>query len=179
MTPLADSRPRAGATSDEGLSIVEMIVAMMIAAIVLAICGTFFANVAKLTAASSSSREATGQAALALDAIGSVVRVAADNAVSAVNTDPAVVVGTASSLTITAWTNTGSANPAPSLVTFSIDADGYLTQTTISGVAVNGYFTFTGALSSKRIAGPFVTAGAAPFFSYVDNTGTLLPVIGQ
>jgi hypothetical protein len=154
-------------------------VAMMITGIVLAICGTFFANVAKLTAASNSSRDATGQAALALDAIGSVVRVAADNATSATTTAPAVVAGTAASLTVTAWTDTDSADPAPSLVTFSIGADGYLTRTTISGVAVDGYYIFTGALSSKRIGGPFVTVGAAPFFSYLDNTGTLLPLGGQ
>ncbi|MGN6742083.1 MAG: PulJ/GspJ family protein [Amnibacterium sp.] len=170
-------RPRTTET-DGGYSLVELLVAMMVTGVVLAICGTFFANVARLTAAANTSRIATGQAALAIDAISAVVRVAADNPTSSTNTDPAVVSGSPTSLTVTAWTNTDPTNPVPSQVTFTLGADGYLTATTIAGVASNGYFGFTGAVTTHRVAGPFVTSGAAPFFSYIDNTGALLLLSG-
>jgi prepilin-type N-terminal cleavage/methylation domain-containing protein len=160
---------------DDGFSLVELLVAMLITGIVLAMAGAFFVNISRLTSWSGKDREATGQAALALDAIRAIVRVAADNPTSATNTDPAILIAKPSQLTLTAFSNTSVATAAPSKVTLAIDASGYLVVTRQSGTqGSDGYWTFSPTSTSSRVAGPFSLTPATSFFTYLNTAGAVM-----
>lgn len=167
-------RERPGA-DESGFTLVELLVAMLLTGMVMAMAGTFFVNVARSTAASRATRDAMGQTSLAVNAIRNTVTMASDNATSATATMPAVNAGTATSLTVTSYSNTVGTVPAPSLVTFALDASGYLTETRQAGVvASTGFWVFSGTSTSRRVAGPFMLGSGTPFFSYVDSSGAVI-----
>lgn len=166
---------RPAESQDAGLTLVELLVAMMLTSLVLAMAGTFYVNVARATASAKATRAAMGQTALAVDAVRRIVMTASDNATSATATAPAVSTATPTTLTVISYSSTTSAVLTPSQVTFALDASGYLTETKQAGViAATGYWVFTGVTTSRRVAGPFVTGAGTPFFSYVDANGALL-----
>jgi prepilin-type N-terminal cleavage/methylation domain-containing protein len=171
-----DPRARRTERPDAGFTMVELLVTMLITGIVLAMLGTFFANISRLTSWSGKDRDATGQAALALDAIRAVVRVATDNPTSATNTDVAIVAGSQTSLTINAYSNAAVTASAPVQVTFAVDPAGTLTEKRqLSTLSATGYYQFTGAVSTRVVARGFVLNGQTPFFGFVDTSGNLLP----
>lgn len=164
---------------ESGFTLIELLVAMMLTGMVMTMGATFYVNVAKSTATARTTRDAMGQTSLAVNAVRNAVTMASDNPVSATATTPAVNAGTSTSLTLTSYSNTVAALPAPSLVTFSLDASGWLTETRQTGVvAASGYWTFTGATTSRRVAGPFILGSGTPFFSYVDSTGAVIALGG-
>jgi prepilin-type N-terminal cleavage/methylation domain-containing protein len=161
--------------SDDGFTMVELLVTMLITGIVLALLGTFFANISRLTSWSGKDRDATGQAALALDAVRAVVRVATDNPTSATTTDPAVVSGTGTSLSILAYSNTSASASAPMQVTFSLDSTGTLVEKRqLSTLSSSGYYVFNGAVTTSDIASGFSLTAATPFFTFLDASGKAL-----
>lgn len=169
--------PRRG--DESGFTLIELLVAMMLTAMVMTMGATFYVNVAKATATARATRDAMGQTSLAVNAIRNAVTMASDNPVSATATTPAVNSGTGTSLTVTSYSNTVATLPAPSAVTFALDASGWLTETRQAGVAAaSGYWTFTGAITSRRVAGPFILGSGTPFFSYVDSTGAVITLGG-
>jgi prepilin-type N-terminal cleavage/methylation domain-containing protein len=169
---------------DAGFTLVELLVTMLITGIVLSMIGVFFANVARLTSWSGNDRRNTGQAALALDEIRAVVRVAVDNPTSGYTSDPSpIAAATASSLTVYAYSNTTAAATAPtkvglSLVTDTSDGKAYLVETRQGSTysSTTGYWTFSGATTSRRIAGPFSLTGTPTFFTYLDNKNATVPI---
>ena len=166
---------RTRSESDDGYTLVELLVALMITSIVLVMVGTFFGNVGRMTASAKLNRDASGQIGLAIASVRSVVSLATDNATSSTATDPAVVSGTTTSLTVTSYGNTIASSPAPAKYTYSIDANGYLKEARVPGVlASTGYWTFTGTAVERRVAGPFTTTGGTPFFSYLNQSGTVI-----
>lgn len=169
-----DERPRT-MRADDGFTMVELLVTMLITGIVLAMMGIFFANIARLTTWSGNDRAATGQAALALDAVRAVVRVAADNPTTATNTDPAVLAATPTSLTLTAYSNTSISATQPTKVTFTVNSTGTLIQTRQAAVlTTDGYWAFTGAVTTTTIASGFSVSPSTPFFTYVNASGAVL-----
>lgn len=171
MNRLRDSR----SNPEDGFTVIELLVTMVITGIVLAIAGTFFANIARLTSWSGKDREATGQAALALDAIRAIVRVAADNPTSSTTTDPAVLVAKPTQLQLTAYANTSSTNTAPTRITLTIDTGGYLTVRRDPGTqSADGYWSYTVSPTTSRITGPFSLSPSTPFFTYINTGGTVM-----
>lgn len=159
-----------------GFTLIELLVAMLITSMVLAMAGTFFVNVTKLTVAARASREGLAQAELAVGAVRTVVTMASDNTTAdSGTTTPAVASGSATSLSVISYANSTAAAVVPSMYTYTVDASGYLTESRQAGVlASTGYWTFTGTTTSRKIAGPFVTSSGTPFFSYIDSTGAVL-----
>lgn len=180
MTPL----DRLRRNDDDGFTVVELLVTMVITGIVLAILGTFFANISRLTNWSGQDRDKTGQAALALDAVRSVVRVAADLPVSGTTTNPAVVKATPTTLTITAYSNASASITAtpPIRVTFALVSDstgtGILQQTRQVATMIGQYWSFanSGVGTTTEVARGFSTDAATPFFTYVDSNGKVFPM---
>lgn len=161
---------------DEGLTLTELLVAMMITALALAIFGGFFVNIATATSGARSSREATGVAANAIDEIGRVVRAAASNPVLNSDTTPAVAAGTAGTLTVIAYVDTSAAAPSPTQVGFALNSAGALVETRISGVSSNGYWVFTGATTTRTIAVPRKTGDLQVAFAYNDQDGAPITI---
>ena len=165
---------------ESGFTLIELLVAMLLTSMVLAMAGTFFVNVARSTTAGRVTRDAMGQTALAINAVRNAVSMASDNAVSATATTPAVNAGTATSVTVTSYSNATATAVAPSLVNFALDASGYLVETRQTGVvASTGLWVFTGATTTRRVAGPFMTGSGTPFFSYVNASGTVIALTGS
>src|SRR5665647_2329800 len=101
------------------MSLTELIVAMMVTGIVLAIVGTMFVNVAKVTSNSNKTTTRSNTASNIMSAISTVIRPAVDNAVSGAADDPAVVSATPLSLTIYSLVNTNAVSPQPTKVAYS------------------------------------------------------------
>lgn len=169
----AFERLRNAGRSDDGFTLVELLVTMLITGIVLSMIGVFFANISRLTSWSGKDRDATGQAALALDAVRAVVRVATNVPKSTTDTYWAVQSGTATQLQIIAYSNTSVADSAPVLVTFNLAADGTFTEQRQAAVLnpATGFYSFTGTITKTTIASGFLATGTeTPFFQYLDQS---------
>lgn len=163
--------------SDEGISLVELIVAVMISAIALTVTTGLFVNVSRSTVVVGTSRAASGVAANAIDELGRVVRAASTNPTGTTTpADPAVVSGTATSLTVISYIDTDPMSPTPSRVDFTVGPSpaSNLTETRTAGVLQpTGYWSFTGAVTTRTISGPLDTG--SPLFTYLDSAGAPVP----
>jgi hypothetical protein len=174
-------RRRLGA-EDSGIGMVELLVSMMLSAVLLAMVGTMFVNIARATTTANQSREGSSTAGTMANELSRVIRSAAQNAVQATPTlDPAVVAGMPDSLTLYSLTDADSAAPAPVKVRFTV-VNGQLVEERWRAVAAGGYWTFgSGAADLTRILGGTVVppAGAdEPLFVYLNGSGAAIPLAG-
>lgn len=167
--------------SDAGLSLVELLVASFISMLMLALISTMFIQITRLTGSAQSTKDATGVAWTVTNEISAVVRQGTQVDTSATVTEGAVVAGsTSSSLVIDAFVDAavagGQPTIAPTQVTFRVSG-GYLTEQRVVGVLTNGYYTFTGAGTTRTVAGPNLTTGTAayPLFVYKAGTTPIVP----
>lgn len=166
-------RERLAAIRDDqsGLSLAEILIAMMLTSLILVMVTSMLISTSKLTTAASQTRSSNGAAANISNSITSVLRMATTLAKSSSAVpDPAIVAGTASSVTLYSYSNTNAANPAPVKVTFTLSS-GTLTETRCTGVASGGFWTFGGcSATSTRTVGTGMTSD--PLFTYRDANGT-------
>jgi Tfp pilus assembly protein PilW len=161
---------------DAGISMAELLVSSMLTVVVMALVGTMFVQVTRITTASNETQDYNGLASNAANELSAVLRVATTLAKSNVATpDPAIVAGTRSSLTIYTLSNTSATNPAPAKVTFTLDATEKITETRCTGVASGGFWTFTSCAStSSRSFGMGIllpTSTSNQLFTYRDVNG--------
>lgn len=161
---------------DAGISLTELIVTVMVTGVLAAIISTMFLNVALATSNSTASITRNGVATNAMSALSTVIRTAAVLPVStSPDPAPAIAAGTGSTLTLYSYVNANPALPAPSRVGYRLDAQGNLLQDTWTATSSSGYWVFTGAVSTRTIAGPLVTpTGTNPLFVYLDDTGAVI-----
>jgi prepilin-type N-terminal cleavage/methylation domain-containing protein len=171
---LAQLRNRLAA--QDGMSLMELIVAIMVTSIVLAIVGSMFVNVAKITSNSSATTTRTGTAANVMNEISTVIRPAVNNPVAGNDdADPAIVSGTALALTIYSFVDASPAAPAPTKVAFRIDAQGNVVEDRWTAVASGAFWVFTGTVFTRTLGGPVQSpAGTDPLFVYLDDLGAVL-----
>ena len=156
---------------DAGLTLSELMVAMMITALALAIMGGFFANMTRAIVVGRTTRTATSLATSAVDELGKVLRAAA-NVQTASGLSPAVAVGsTGTHLVVLSYVDTSATDPAPSMVDFSINAAGYLVEKRTAGVLNSSNWAFTGTTTTRTFPGPF--SAAPSLFTYLDGTAPL------
>jgi len=170
---IARVRKSLRAGSDDGLSLVELLVAMLLTGIVLSLVGSLFVNVALVTSASNASTTKSSAAANALNEMVEVVRAAANNAVSTTVTDPAVVSATSTALTIYSFADTSPTAPAPIKVAFRMDGTN-LVEDRYSGSNSTGYWVFSGTPTTRVIGNAVVTNGADPLFAYLAADGSVV-----
>ncbi len=150
------------------MSIIELIVVMMITGIMLAAVGTFFVNVAIVTTNASTKASRSNVAANIMNEMSKVIRTSSNNAIAGSDdSDPAIVSGTASSLTVYSYVDTVATSPAPTKVTFRVDANGIVYEDRIVGTVSGSYFVFTGATTTRNLGGPIVPAA---LFTYLDTS---------
>lgn len=169
--------PRRLRDDQSGLSMAELLIAMMLTSIILLMVGSFFIQTTKLTAQAAQLRESTGSAANIANGITSVLGVATTLAKAGSEIpDPAVVAGTRSSVTVYSYANTSATDPAPVKVTFTLDAAGTVTETRCTGTKSAGFWTFGScAASSTRTLGAGVlapTGTSDQLFTYRNGSGT-------
>lgn len=158
------------------MSMSELIVVMMVTAIVLAAVGTFFTNIAIVTTNANAATSRTNVAANIMNEMSKVIRTSSNNAVAGDDDpDPAIVSATASALTVYSYVDTSPTAPAPSKVTFRIDANGVVFEDRIKGTLSGSYYVFTGATTTRNLGGPIV---AKNLFTYID-TGNKTVTIGS
>jgi len=163
-----------------GLSLAEVLVAVLLTALLFVMVGAMFVQVTNLTTAASQTRESNGNASNIANEINSVVRVATNLAkLNSAIPDPAVVDGTRSSLTIYSLADTSATTPAPTKVTFTLDAAGKVTEARCTGSLSGAYYTFGSCTaSSSRVIGVGVLAPTGTtdqLFTYRDVNGA--PII--
>jgi prepilin-type N-terminal cleavage/methylation domain-containing protein len=158
---------------DAGVSLAELLVAIMIFGIVLTVVTTTFVSLTRATSQARSVDGATRQATNGLDSVARVIRAASNNPQpGATALTPAISVAGPSSLTLISSVNlTGSATK-PQLTSYSIDpaTRGLVEKTTQAESVSQTYWQFTGVASTRTLAVP-VLATAVPLFRYYDVSG--------
>jgi Tfp pilus assembly protein PilW len=164
--------------SESGVSLVELLVAMAITLLMLALISRMFAQVMRATSENQSTRAATGIAATVMDEITRVVRQGTQVATSSTVTEGAVLQGSnGTSLSIDTYVDAavaaGQATIAPMRVTFTVDAAGNVVEQRYSSVMTTGYAVFAGSATSTRVVnGPVLTTASPAMFTYSDGSGT-------
>jgi prepilin-type N-terminal cleavage/methylation domain-containing protein len=166
---------------DSGLSLIEMLVAMMLSGILLAMVGTLFVTIAKATTSSNQTREASAVAGNAASALSKTIRFAVQNRVQGqLALDPAVVTATPTSLTLYSLADAQAANPAPAMIRYRV-AGPQLLEERWTATDTGGFWTFAGGTPSfvRPLGATILASDASPLFEYLDDTGAeLLPGAG-
>lgn len=179
------NRPKGLRHDDErGLSLPELLVAMMVLAIVMVIVSSFFANGTQVLAKSDAVGRSTGVASNVMNEATRVIRSGTNNEVEGSPlVAPAFIGAFAESLTLFSAIDSPSNVITPAIVRLEIDAAGNFVEKRWAHTSTNGdYFLFSGtagAPTSRRVlGGPLgrVAAGNAPLFSYRTAAGVLLTV---
>jgi type II secretory pathway pseudopilin PulG len=181
MRARARSSHTSNGSTEDGLSLVELIVTIMVTSLVMAIVGSVFVNVARVTVNSNATTTRSGIAANVMDEISKVLRTAADNPIAGTSVpDPAVVAGTPTAMTIYSFVDANPAGPAPTKVGFRIDAQNNLIEDRWTASTSAGYWVFTGGPSSRTVGGPILSlAGNDALFVYLDSAGVVLTPSGS
>lgn len=170
--------------NDNGIGLVEILVASIIGLLLMTAVGAAFVNTVKVTNFTIQNRSSTQTAANAMQEIIEVTHLATPIAVNTAppSTIPALVSGGQTSLVIYSLVDvTDPVTPAPSRVTFDIQA-GNLVDTRCVATLTSGFWTFTtcASTSKRTIAGTFVapTGTQNYLFTYLDANGNVLPLTG-
>ena len=162
---------------DSGLGMVELLVAMLLSGIVLALVASMFLNVARATGQSNLTREAAAVAGNIANQLSKTVRFAAQNPVAGTTVlSPAVVEATPVSLSIISLADANASTLAPSRVRFSV-SNGQLFEERLAASNSNGFWVFSGGVPAMRSLGGTIvppSSGQAPLFRYRDAAGTEL-----
>lgn len=171
--------------ADRGLSLTELVVAAALSLLILAMVGTVFAQTAQLTSSATQNRDSNTVASNIAGELREVIGLAIQIPVQGSSTPlPAIKSGTATSLVINALVDVADpANPAPTQVTFAVDAaTGMVTESRCVAKSVSGFWTFTScaSTSTRKLGGAIVAPGSgqSPLFSYLDGSGGTVAFAG-
>jgi Tfp pilus assembly protein PilW len=168
---------------DRGISLAELIVAMSVGVIVLAMVGAFFVSVSRASTTTSGVDANTRSASTAMREMERMFRVASNNPVaSGVDTQYAFQYATPTSVRFFAYINLNSAvDVQPVEVQYTLDTNaGTLTETKWNGTATdatNSYYSFPMATTPTLTAAPTASLNLVTsvvpgtLFSYADAGG--------
>jgi len=171
---------------DRGISLAELIVAMSVGILVLAMVGAFFVSVSRASTTTSGVDANTRSASTAMRQVERMFRVASNNPVSSgVDTQYAFQYASATSVRFFAYINLNSAvDVQPVEVQYSLDTTkGLLTETKWNGTATDAtksYYDFPRAASATLGAVPTASINLVnsvvptTLFSYADAGGNPL-----
>lgn len=160
---------------DDGVSLAELIVAIMVFGIVLAVVSTTFVSLTKATA---QARGIDGNTRVASNVMNDLARtIRAARTIPQADGTQATSFSAASteSLTLTSAVNSAdSSTTAPRQVTFRVGADRALTSSSIVATTVTGgFYQFSAAATTRSLGGSVVTTASSgtPLFTYLDFGG--------
>lgn len=175
---------------DEGISIIELLVATVVTTMLLSLVAAMFIQITKVTGDGQSTQKSTGTAATVMTEVAGVVRQATPVSTSSSTTEGAVVGGvnsvcagasgsTPTCLIVDTYSNVtvapGQADVAPVRVVFSVNGAGNLLEQRYPAALASGYYGFTAASvpTSRTVGGPVDTTGTGTnaLFVYWDAAG--------
>jgi type II secretory pathway pseudopilin PulG len=166
------------AADESGISMVEMLIAMMISGVLLAMVATMFLNVARATTDSNLTRESATAAGNIANQLGKTIRFATQNRVPGqLALDPAVVAGTPNTLTLLTVADVNPATLAPAMVRYTVQSGRLVEERwPASGSAGAWTFSAAGVALTRTLGETVVPAGSGEraLFSYFDASGTEL-----
>lgn len=166
------------ARRDAGLSLAELIVAMMVFGIIVAVVTTTFISLTKATAQARGVDANTRVASNVMNEVSRVVRAARTIPTPGGTEATSFSLATTESLTLTTAVNgADSLTTVPRKVTFGVAADRSLVETTVVGTPLQtDYWQFVSTPTKRTLGGSVVTTASsgAPLFTYYDFTGAVL-----
>lgn len=173
--------------SERGLSLAELLVAMTVFGILLAMTAGFMVNASRANITNRTIDSTNRTAANAMDEVTRVLRGAATNTVANQSLpDPAFVQATDNALTVYSYVDLSTSKVAPVKVQFFVDASKNLVEWKWAATPAGVNFTFPSSAScatsctSRILGSPVVlpAAGGPKLFTYLDSTGTAIATVG-
>jgi type II secretory pathway pseudopilin PulG len=190
-------------TNDEGVSLIELMIVMLLSTLILSVVVTLFVNVSRKTTESIDLRSSTADASNIMNAVSTTVRGAVPIDVQPSSSGvpnpplPALKTAEANTLVVYSYTDAGPSFPVPLQVRYRVDAQGRMVEdrwaangcslTNPSGctAAYPQYASPTTTPQASRILGNVVvnvtqcasgdtTCQLEPLFRYYDICGTQL-----
>jgi len=164
------------ARNEEGISLIELMVASFLSLLILVAVCSMFIMVAKQTVISQGTRLSTADASNIVNVVSTTIRASINNAVQGSDTpDPAIVSATPSALVIISYTDAGPSFQTPLEIRYQI-VGGRMTEDRWKPTVVNGYAVFpatnTAPYQSRTLGNVVVNTAAEPLFRYYDSTPT-------
>ncbi len=166
-----------GEDRDSGLTLVELLVAMGLFAVLLAIVGGTFYSITRATTFAAARDQNSRNASTAMNEIVRQVRGAVDNPVPGASDNPAFTTAGSSTAQFTTLVSSGR-SAVPQQVTLTVSASGTLSERIVVGsTSDNAYYTFTGAGSTSTIGTSveLPPSSGTPIFQYLDINQAVLP----
>lgn len=167
-----------GGSHERGISLVELIVAIFVGGLVIAIVSSMYLGLSRTVQIGDTSSSSTKAASLAMTEVSIALRFATTNPSAGSQVpSPAFVTAANESITIISYIDSSATSPQPSQVNFALDSSRRLVETRYASHLVNGYWTFyTTALWSRILTGAVVAqSGTEPFlFSYLDSSNSVI-----
>lgn len=157
-------------SSDAGISLVELIVAVALTAIVSTLVVSVFVGVSRSVTRESVSAAASESATVAMREVTRVIRSGAPLQAPGAATLPVFVEAGTDTLTLHTFTDTSSAAPRPLVVRFAVDG-GELTETRWPATTAFAPWAFASTPSPPRTVARGLSATGTSTFRYVDATG--------
>jgi type II secretory pathway pseudopilin PulG len=178
---VAVTRLRASATRDEGISLVELIVGILVLGIVSALIAGLFTSTMQVVTVSSALDRNTRMASNGMNEMSRIVRAGTPYPVAgAIEPLPAFALVKNEEFTIYAYVNLANSDQKPVKVKFSVENGSLVETTWKSTLQSNGYYTFgTSASMTRTLASSVVlpkASGSPYIFTYLDANGTPIAV---
>lgn len=172
-------------TPEDGLSLVELLVAIMVFLVLITMITGLLISVTRATSASRLIDGDTRSVSNAMNEMSRMVRAATENPLlnppdGVYPNDAAIQAANVRSVTLYAYVNLASSDSTPVKVMFSVNAANQLIETKWAGTTlVNGHWTFSTTALSTRILTSNVVAGPAIFgFQIDDGSAIAIPTAG-
>lgn len=168
-------RRLAAAGRDVGITLVELIVAMMILGIVLAVTS---GTVLSLTRATSTARTVdvnVRESSNGMNALAQTVRSAVDLQQPSAPDRPAFQAASTEMFTVSTSVNFADTQTKPVLVTYDLDTGRKLREVRTQAVRLGtSYWQFTGTSATRLLTAPVAAPSAKPLFAYLDKNKVVL-----
>lgn len=181
------ARVRNAARDETGITLVELMVAILVLGILSAMVLSLYVQTTKAVSMSSSVSQNTKVSSNIMNEVSRVIRSASTNPTGGDTFQPAIIDARPESVTVIAYVDSDPVDPRPIRVQFSVDASTRQIIETrwAAKPGVNGLWVFDSSnplISTRTLPGRLATTGSGgtPLFTYVraDRTTPLVPPAG-